>query len=109
MTVQETEVADMLKARISSGKSASTSAPQADGKLGTDEDSIFADLDTNGVHATFVLGAVLCMFARFRKITCHAADSRFSTLFNMERVSIHPMVFVQPLNHFAALLTLRTI
>ena len=46
--LQEAEFAEMQKARISSGKSASTS--QADGKSGIDEDSIFADLDTDGTH-----------------------------------------------------------
>ena len=100
--MQETEVADMLKARISSGKSASTSAPQADGKLGTDEDSIFADLDTNGVHATCVLGALLCMVARFHKNTCQALKSWFSMLLNMKLVSIHSMVFAQPVISFCS-------
>lgn len=49
--LQETELAEMLEARVNSGKSASTSAP-VDGKLGIDNDAIFADLDTDGMsHA----------------------------------------------------------
>ncbi|KAL0019254.1 hypothetical protein WJX77_003503 [Trebouxia sp. C0004] len=43
---KEAEVADMLKARINSGKAASTS--QAGSKPGVEDDSIFADLDTDG-------------------------------------------------------------
>ena len=46
--LQETELAEMLQARVNSGKSASTSAPAANGKLGIENDSIFADLDTDG-------------------------------------------------------------
>ena len=46
--LQEADFAEMLKARISSGKSASTS--HADGTSGIDEDSIFADLDTEGTQ-----------------------------------------------------------
>ena len=42
---QEAEYAEMLKARIDSGKSASTSASKADA---VDGDTIFADLDTEG-------------------------------------------------------------
>ena len=41
----------MLKARVNSGKAASSSAPQANGKLGIEEDSIFADLDTDGTSS----------------------------------------------------------
>ena len=41
----------MLEARVNSGKSASTSAPAAIGKLGIENDSIFADLDTDGTSA----------------------------------------------------------
>ena len=37
-----------MEARVNSGKSASTSAPAANGKLGIENDSIFADLDTDG-------------------------------------------------------------
>ena len=48
MVLQETELAEMLQARVNSGKSASTSAPAANGKLGIENDSIFADLDTDG-------------------------------------------------------------
>ena len=47
--LQETELAEMLDARVNSGKSASTSAPAANGKLGIENDSIFADLDTDGM------------------------------------------------------------
>lgn len=46
--LQETELAEMMEARVNSGKSASTSAPAANGKLGIENDSIFADLDTDG-------------------------------------------------------------
>ena len=46
--VQEAEFAEMLKARIDSGKSASTSASKADA---VDGDTIFADLDTEGESA----------------------------------------------------------
>jgi len=42
-----------LKARINSGKAASTS--QADSKPGVEEDSIFADLDTDGVPSCLAL------------------------------------------------------
>ncbi|KAL3139308.1 hypothetical protein ABBQ38_003646 [Trebouxia sp. C0009 RCD-2024] len=45
---EEKDLAEMLEARINSGKTASTSAPAANGKLGVENDSIFADLDTNG-------------------------------------------------------------
>ena len=46
--LQEAELAEMLEARINSGKSASTSAPVANGKLNIESDSIFANLDTDG-------------------------------------------------------------
>lgn len=42
---KEAEVAKMLKARMNSGKSASTSAPQSESVI---TDTIFADLDTEG-------------------------------------------------------------
>lgn len=51
--LQETELAEMLEARVNSGKSASTSAPVTDGKLGIDNDAIFADLDTDGMSKTW--------------------------------------------------------
>lgn len=47
--LQEKDLAEMLEARINSGKTASTSAPAANGNLGVESDSIFADLDTNGM------------------------------------------------------------
>lgn len=45
--MQEAEYAEMLKARLESGKSASTSA-SGTGEAGVDENSIFADLDLDG-------------------------------------------------------------
>ena len=57
--LQETELAEMLEARVNSGKSASTSAPAANGKLGIKNDSIFADLDTDGTS-----GAVQILIAQ---------------------------------------------
>ncbi|KAL3160719.1 hypothetical protein ABBQ32_010629 [Trebouxia sp. C0010 RCD-2024] len=45
---KEKDLAEMLEARINSGKTASTSAPAANGKRGIENDSIFADLDTDG-------------------------------------------------------------
>ena len=45
--MQEAEYAEMLKARLESGKSASTSA-SGTGEPGVDENSIFADLDLDG-------------------------------------------------------------
>ena len=45
--MQEAEYAEMLKARLESGKSASTSA-SGTGEAGIDENSIFADLDLDG-------------------------------------------------------------
>ena len=51
--LQEADVADMLKARINSGKSASTSTSHADDKYGVEDDSIFADLDTDGMCFLF--------------------------------------------------------
>lgn len=47
----------MLEARINSGKTASTSAPAANGKRGIENDSIFADLDTDGTES--VVSSVL--------------------------------------------------
>ena len=45
MCTQETEYAEMLKARFESGKSASTSARD---NAGIDEESIFAGIDMDG-------------------------------------------------------------
>ena len=55
--LQEAEVADMLKARINSGKAASTS--QADSKPGVEEDSIFADLDRDGMPSCSALSHLI--------------------------------------------------
>ena len=55
--VQEAEVAKMLKARMNSGKSASTSAPQSDSVI---TDAIFADLDTEGQHCHLSYHSTLC-------------------------------------------------
>lgn len=55
--LQEAEVADMLKARINSGKAASTS--QADSKPGVEDDSIFADLDTDGTPSCSALSHLI--------------------------------------------------
>ena len=46
LMIQEAEYAEMLKSRIESGKSASTSSPS---EAGVEEDSIFADIDTDGI------------------------------------------------------------
>ncbi len=53
--LQEEEIAEMLKARIKSGKSASTSSSLTGGKAGVEDDSIFADLDTNGILSHCVM------------------------------------------------------
>jgi len=58
--LQEAEIADMLKARINSGKAASTS--QADSKPGVEDDSIFADLDMDGMPSCFALSQLRTMY-----------------------------------------------
>ena len=67
-------MAEMLEARINSGKTASTSAPAANGELGVENDSIFADLDTNGTEAVISL-----VFAQ--RIVGPVKDSKYLTAF----------------------------
>lgn len=69
--LQEAEVADMLKARINSGKAASTS--QADPKPGVEDDSIFADLDTDGMPSCSALSQLLLV--KHTAIFCHQLAS----------------------------------
>lgn len=75
----------MLEARINSGKTASTSAPAANGKLGVENDSIFADLDTNGTAAvtSFVLAHLIAgpvKHALYYTACCVCFFSSFTSL-----------------------------
>ena len=68
--LQEAEVADMLKARIDSGKAASTS--QTDTKPGVEDDSIFADLDTEGMPSCSAFRHVMIIIVIVKTITITA-------------------------------------
>ena len=48
VSVQEAEYAEMLTARLESGKSASTSASHAHADAGIDNDSVFAGIHLDG-------------------------------------------------------------